>query len=199
MLIPTVIEESPRGERAYDIFSRLLKERIIFLGSAISDDVANSVIAQLLLLEADDPEKPIHLYINTSGGEVTAGLGIYDAMQYVNPDVETICVGQAQSIGSILLAAGAAGKRSALPNARIMIHEFHSGVEGRAIDIHIQAEEILALCRNLNEILARHTGRPMEEIERSTGRDYFMSPEQAKDFGIIDRVMAPRIRVKGTA
>ena len=195
MLIPTVIEESAHGERAYDIYSRLLKERIIFLGSPISDDVANLVIAQLLFLEAEDPEKPIHLYINTSGGEVTAGLGIYDAMQYVHPDLETICVGQAQGMGAILLAAGAAGKRLALPNARIMIHEFHSGAQGQATDIHIQAEEILALCRNLNEILACHTGRPMEEIEKSTERDYFMSPEEAKDFGIIDRVMQQRIRV----
>jgi ATP-dependent Clp protease protease subunit len=189
MLIPMVIEHSHRGERAYDIYSRLLKDRIIFLGSAINDDVANLIIAQLLFLEAEEPEKDIHLYINSPGGEVPAGLGIYDAMQYVHPDVETICMGQAASMGAILLAAGAPGKRSALPHSRIMIHQPHGGVQGQAADIHIYAEEILNNRRKMNEILARHSGRPPEEIEKNTERDRFMSPEEAKDFGLIDRLM----------
>jgi ATP-dependent Clp protease protease subunit len=194
MLIPMVIEHSHRGERAYDIFSRLLKERIIFLGSAITDEVANLVIAQLLFLEAEDPDKDIHLYVNSPGGEVTAGLGIYDAMQYVNSDVETICMGQAASMGAILLTAGAAGKRYALPHARIMIHQPHGGVQGQATDIHIYAEEILKNRKKINEVLSRHTGRTLEEIEKNTERDRFMSPEEAKEFGIIDRVMEKRVR-----
>jgi ATP-dependent Clp protease protease subunit len=194
MLIPMVIEHSHRGERAYDIFSRLLKERIIFLGSVITDDVANLVIAQLLFLEAEDPDKDIHLYVNSPGGEVTAGLGIYDAMQYVHSDVETICMGQAASMGAILLTAGAAGKRYALPHSRIMIHQPHGGVQGQATDIHIYAEEILKNRQKINEILARHTGRSIEEVEQSTERDRFMSPVEAREFGILDRVMEKRIR-----
>ena len=189
MLVPMVIDSSHRGERAYDIYSRLLKERIIFLGSAVNDEVANLVIAQLLYLAADDPDKDIHLYINSPGGEVTAGLGIYDAMQYVHPDVETTCVGQAASLGAVLLAGGASGKRYALPHSRIMIHQPHGGVQGQAIDIHIQAQEFLKLRDKLNEILAHHTGLDVEEVAKNTDRDRFMSAEEAKEFGLIDRVM----------
>ncbi len=189
MLVPMVIDQSHRGERAYDIYSRLLKERIIFLGSAVNDEVANLVIAQLLYLAADDPDKDIHLYINSPGGEVTAGLGIYDAMQYVHPDVETTCVGQAASLGAVLLAGGASGKRYALPHSRIMIHQPHGGVQGQAIDIHIQAQEFLKLRDKLNEILAHHTGLDVEEVAKNTDRDRFMSAEEAKEFGLIDRVM----------
>ena len=189
MLIPMVIEHSHRGERAYDIYSRLLKDRIIFLGNPINDEVANLVIAQMLFLEAEEPEKDVHLYINTPGGDVASGLGIYDAIQYVHPDVETICMGQAASMGAILLAAGAPGKRSALPHARIMIHQPHGGVQGQASDIHIYAEEILKNRQKMNEILARHTGRTPQEIEKNTERDRFMSPEEAKEFGLIDRLM----------
>ena len=196
MLIPMVIEHSHRGERAYDIFSRLLKERIIFLGSVITDEVANLVIAQLLFLEAEDPDKDIHLYVNSPGGEVTAGLGIYDAMQYVHCDVETICMGQAASMAAILLTAGAPGKRHALPHSRIMIHQPHGGVQGQATDIHIYAEEILKNRKKINEILARHTGRSIEEVEESTERDRFMSAEEAREFGILDRVMAKRVRAQ---
>ena len=196
MLIPMVIEHSHRGERAYDIYSRLLKERIIFMGNVITDDVANLVIAQLLFLEAEDPDKDVHLYVNSPGGEVTAGLGIYDAMQYVHCDVETICMGQAASMAAILLTAGAPGKRYALPHSRIMIHQPHGGVQGQATDIHIYAEEILKNRQKINEILSRHTGRSMEEVEQSTERDRFMSPEEAKEFGILDRVMEKRIRSK---
>jgi ATP-dependent Clp protease protease subunit len=196
MLIPMVIEHSHRGERAYDIFSRLLKERIIFLGSPITDEVANLIIAQALFLEADDPDKDIHLYINSPGGEVTAGLGVYDAMQYVHCEIETICMGQAASMGAILLAAGTPGKRYALPHSRIMIHQPHGGVQGQAADIHIYAEEILKNRQKLNEVLSRHTGRSLDEVEKNTERDRFMSPEEAKDFGIIDRVMEKRIRPK---
>ena len=196
MLIPMVIEHSHRGERAYDIFSRLLKERIIFLGSVITDEVANLVIAQLLFLEAEDPDKDIHLYVNSPGGEVTAGLGIYDAMQYVHCDVETICMGQAASMAAILLTAGAPGKRHALPHSRIMIHQPHGGVQGQATDIHIYAEEILKNRKKINEILARHTGRSIEEVEESTERDRFMSAEEAREFGILDRVMAKRVRTQ---
>ncbi len=189
-----VIEHSHRGERAYDIYSRLLKDRIIFLGNVINDDVANLTIAQLIFLEADDPDKDIHLYINTPGGEVSAGLGIYDSIQYVNPDVETICMGQAASMGAILLAAGAPGKRYALPHARIMIHQPHGGVQGQAADIHIYAEEILRNREKLNEVLVRHTGRSMSEIETSTERDRWMSAEEATTFGLVDKVMEKRVR-----
>ncbi len=189
MLIPMVVEQSPRGERAYDIYSRLLKDRIIFLGTPISDDVANVVIAQLLYLEAEDPEKNIHLYINSPGGDVNAGLGIYDAMQYVAPGIETICMGQAASFGAILLAAGAAGQRCALPHSRIMIHQPLAGVQGQATDIQIHAEEILTIRQKMNEILAKHTGRDVAEVERNTERDRFMSAEEALEYGIVDRIM----------
>ena len=189
MLVPMVVEQSHRGERAYDIYSRLLKDRIIFLGSAIDDDVANLIIAQLLYLESEDPEKDIFVYVNSPGGEVNAGLGIYDCIQYVNPDVSTICMGQAASMGSLLLAAGAAKKRFALPNSRIMIHQPHAGVQGQASDIHIHAEEILKIRRRMNEILARHTGRDAGQIEKDSDRDRFMSAEEAVDYGIVDAIM----------
>lgn len=189
MLIPMVIEQSHRGERAFDIYSRLLKERIIFLGTAITDEVANLVVAQLLFLEAEDPEKDIHIYVNSPGGEVTSGLGIYDAMQHVQPDVQTICIGQAASLGAVLLAGGSPGKRFALPHSRVMIHQPHGGVQGQAADIHIYAEEILRNRKKMNEILARHTGQPVEEIAKHTDRDRWMSAEEARDFGLIDRVM----------
>jgi ATP-dependent Clp protease protease subunit len=184
-----VVEQSHRGERAYDIYSRLLKDRIIFLGTAVNDEVANLVIAQLLYLAAEDPEKDIHLYINSPGGEVNAGLGIYDAMQYVTPDVRTICMGQAASLGALLLAAGAPGKRYALPHSRVMIHQPHGGVQGQTTDIQLHAEEFLKLRQKLNEILARHTGRDVHEVEKDTDRDRFMSAEEAKAYGIVDAVM----------
>ncbi len=189
MLIPMVIEQSHRGERAYDIYSRLLKDRIIFLGSPITDDVANVVIAQLLFLEAEDPEKDIHIYLNSPGGEVSSGLGVYDAMQYVSPKVETICMGQAASMAAILLAGGAEGKRYALPHVRVMIHQPLGGVQGQATDIQIHAEEILKIRRKMNEILARHTGREVAQVEKDTERDRFMSAQEALDYGIIDRIM----------
>ncbi len=189
MLVPMVVEHSHRGERAYDIYSRLLKDRIIFLGSAIDDDVANLIIAQLLYLESEDPEKDIFVYVNSPGGEVNAGLGIYDCIQYVNPDVSTICMGQAASMGSLLLAAGAAKKRFALPNSRIMIHQPHAGVQGQASDIHIHAEEILKIRRRMNEILSHHTGRDAGQIEKDSDRDRFMSAEEAVDYGIVDAIM----------
>jgi ATP-dependent Clp protease protease subunit len=189
MLVPMVVEQTHRGERAYDIYSRLLKDRIIFLGSAINDDVANLVIAQLLFLESEEPEKDVFLYVNSPGGEVNAGLGIYDCMQYVNPDVATICMGQAASMASILLAAGAHGKRHMLPNARVMIHQPHAGVQGQASDIHIHAEEILKIRSRMNEILSHHTGRDAGQIEKDSDRDRFMSAEEAVDYGIVDGIM----------
>jgi ATP-dependent Clp protease protease subunit len=189
MLIPMVIEQSHRGERAYDIYSRLLKDRIIFLGSPINDDVANVVIAQLLFLEAEDPEREVHLYLNSPGGEISAGLGIYDAMQYIAPDVETICMGQAASMAAILLAGGAKGKRYALPHARIMIHQPLGGVHGQATDIQIHAEEILKVRAKMNEILSDHTGRDVQEVEKNTERDRFMSAQEALEYGIIDEIM----------
>ncbi|MFQ5514950.1 MAG: ATP-dependent Clp endopeptidase proteolytic subunit ClpP [Myxococcota bacterium] len=189
MLIPMVIEQSHRGERAYDIYSRLLKDRIIFLGSPINDDVGNLVIAQLLYLEAEEPDKDIHIYLNSPGGEVSAGLGIYDAMQYVAPDVETICMGQAASMAALLLAGGARGKRYALPHARVMIHQPLGGVQGQASDIQIHAEEILKIRAKMNEILSLHTGRDVQEIEKNTERDRFMSAQEALDYGIIDKIM----------
>ena len=195
MLVPMVVEQSHRGERAYDIYSRLLKDRIIFLGSAIDDDVANLIIAQLLFLESDDPEKDIFVYVNSPGGEVNAGLGIYDCMQYVNPDVSTICMGQAASMGSLLLAAGAPKKRFALPNSRVMIHQPHAGVQGQASDIHIHAEEILKVRRRMNEILAHHTGGDAGQIEKDSDRDRFMSAQEAVDYGIVDAIME-RHRIK---
>jgi ATP-dependent Clp protease, protease subunit len=192
-LVPIVVEQDHRGERAYDIYSRLLRDRIIFLGSAVDDDVANLVIAQLLFLEAEDPEKDIHLYVNSPGGSLTAGLAIYDTMQYVQPDIATICVGQAASMGAVLLAAGAKGKRLALPNSRIMIHQpWIGGLQGQATEVEIQAREILKLRQRLNEILQHHTGKPLEQIAKDTDRDYYMSGTEAQEYGIIDQVMARR-------
>ena len=188
MLVPMVIESSARGERAFDIYSRLLKDRIIFLGDAIEDHIANLIIAQLLFLESEDQEKDIQLYINSPGGVVTAGLAIYDTMQYLKAPVSTICLGQAASMGAVLLAAGAPGKRYALPNSRIMIHQGSGGFRGNAPDAMIQMKEWEHLVRVNHEILARHTGQPLEKVIRDTDRDYFMSPEQAKDYGIIDAV-----------
>ena len=187
--VPMVVENSSRGERAYDIYSRLLKERIIFLGGPIDDSVANVVVAQLLFLESEDPDKDLHLYINSPGGVVTAGLAIYDTMQYIKPDVSTICIGQAASMGSILLTAGAAGKRYALPHARIMIHQPLGGAQGQSTDIQIQAKEILRLREVGNNILARHTGQDPEKINVDTERDNFMSAEEAKAYGLIDEVV----------
>ncbi|MEE2665897.1 MAG: ATP-dependent Clp endopeptidase proteolytic subunit ClpP [Myxococcota bacterium] len=191
-LIPYVIEQSARGERGFDIFSRLLRDRIIFVGSEISDDVANVIVAQLLFLEAEDPDKDIHLYINSPGGSVTAGLAIYDTMQFVRPNVETLCVGMAASMGAWLLAAGAPGKRTALAHARIMIHQPAGGVRGQATDIDIQAQEILKLRDEMNQILAAHTGQEIESIARDTERDYYMSGAEAVEYGLVDRVMAQR-------
>ncbi|AQS59976.1 ATP-dependent Clp endopeptidase proteolytic subunit ClpP [Desulforamulus ferrireducens] len=191
-LVPMVVEQTNRGERAYDIYSRLLKDRIIFIGGPIDDHVANLVIAQFLFLEAEDPEKDIHLYINSPGGIVTAGLAIYDTMQYIKPNVSTICLGQAASMGSFLLAAGTPGKRFALPMARIMIHQPLGGVQGQATDIDIHAKEILRMKDLLNEKLAHHTRQPLDKITRDTERDFFMSAEEAKKYGIIDEVMPYR-------
>jgi ATP-dependent Clp protease protease subunit len=189
MLVPIVIEQTNRGERAYDIYSRLLKDRIIFLGAPIDDVFANLVIAQLLFLEAEDPEKDINLYINSPGGSVTAGLGIYDTMQYVKPPINTICLGQAASMGALLLAAGTKGKRYALPNARVMIHQPMGGFQGQATEIDIHAREILKIRERLNDILAKHTNQPLDKIAQDTERDYFMSGEEAKRYGIIDEVI----------
>lgn len=191
-LIPMVVEQSGRGERAYDIYSRLLKERIIFLGTAIDDDVANLVIAQLLFLESEDPEKDISLYINSPGGIVSAGLAIYDTMQYIKPQVSTICVGQAASMGALLLSGGASGKRFALPHSRILIHQPLGGAQGQATDIGIQAKEILRLREELNLILAKHTSQPVSKISVDTERDFFMTSQQAKEYGIIDTIIEQR-------
>jgi ATP-dependent Clp protease protease subunit len=189
MLVPIVIETTNRGERAYDIYSRLLKDRIIFLGAPIDDIFANLIIAQLLFLEAEDPEKDINLYVNSPGGSVTAGLGIYDTMQYVKPPINTICLGQAASMGAFLLTAGTKGKRFALPNARVMIHQPMGGFQGQATEIDIHAREILKIRERLNEIMAKHTGQPLERISQDTERDYFMSAEEAKRYGLIDEVI----------
>jgi ATP-dependent Clp protease protease subunit len=197
-----VVEQTPRGERAYDIFSRLLKERIIFLPSYIEDDMANLVIAQMLFLEAEDPEKDVYLYVNSPGGSVTAGMAIYDTMQYVKPAVSTICMGQAASMGALLLCAGAKGKRFALPHSRIMIHQPLAGVQGQATDIDIQAREILRIRDELNRILVHHTGQAVERIARDTDRDFFMTAEQAKEYGIVDQVIvshAPVLRAAAAA
>ena len=191
-LVPMVVEQTPRGERAFDIFSRLLKERIIFLPTYIEDEIANLVIAQMLFLEAEDPDKDISLYINSPGGSVTAGMAIYDTMQYIKPDVSTICMGQAASMGALLLAAGAKGKRFALPHARIMIHQPLGGVQGQATDIDIQAREILRMREELNRILLHHTGQTMEKIQRDTDRDFFMTAEQAKEYKIVDEVISSK-------
>ncbi len=191
-LVPMVVEQTSRGERAYDIYSRLLKERVIFLVGGIDDHMANVVIAQLLFLEADNPEKDINLYINSPGGIVTAGMAVYDTMQFIKPDVSTICVGQAASMGALLLAAGAQGKRYALPNSRVMIHQPSGGSQGQATDIEIQAREILALRQRLNEILSKHTGQSLETIARDTERDNFKSAEVAREYGLIDQVLERR-------
>jgi len=189
MPVPYVVEQTHRGERSYDIYSRLLKDRIVMLGTEIDDDVANVIVAQMLFLESEDPDKDINLYINSPGGSVTAGLAIYDTMQYVKPAVSTICVGQAASMGAVLLLAGAKGKRIALPNARIMIHQPMGGARGQATDIDIQAKEILRMKARLNEIIVKHTGQSIERVEKDTDRDYFMGSPEAKAYGIIDEVM----------
>ncbi len=191
-LVPMVVEQSSRGERAYDIYSRLLKDRIVFLGTAINDDVANLVIAQFLFLEAEDPDKEINFYINSPGGMVTAGMAIYDTMQYIKSPVATLCMGQAASMGALLLTAGAPGKRFALPHARILIHQPLGGFQGQATDVDIQAREILRLREELNEIMALHTGQPIDQIHRDTERDFYMSGEQAKKYGLIDDVIIKR-------
>ncbi len=196
VLVPMVVEQTSRGERAYDIFSRLLKERIVFIGTAISDDVANLIIAQMLFLQGEDSEKDISLYVNSPGGSVTAGLAIYDTMQFLKCDVTTYCVGQAASMGAVLLAAGTKGKRFALPNARIMIHQPWGGVQGQASDISIQAKEILRLRDTLNAILAFHTGKSVDEISRDTERDFFMSAEECKKYGLVDEVVAKAEKVE---
>ncbi len=191
-LVPMVVEQSPRGERAFDIYSRLLKERIIFLGTQVNDSVASVIIAQLLFLEADDPDKDITFYVNSPGGSVTAGLAIYDTMQYIRSDVATLCMGQAASMGALLLAAGTEGKRFALPNSRIMIHQPMGGYQGQATDIDIHAREILRMRKDLNTILAKHTGKTMKKIQTDTDRDNFMSAEEARKYGIIDKVLYKR-------
>lgn len=193
-LVPIVVEQTGRGERAYDIFSRLLKERIVFIGSGIDDNIASIVIAQLLFLEAEDPEKDIFLYLNTPGGYLSSGLAIYDTMQYVKPDVSTICMGQASSMGALLLASGTEGKRSALPHSRIMIHQPLGGAQGQATDIEIQTKEILTLRQNLTEILSKHTGQTLKKIEKDTDRNFFMSAEEARVYGIIDEVMVRKVQ-----
>ena len=191
-LIPMVIEQSSRGERAYDIYSRLLKDRIIFLGTAMNDEVANLIIAQLLFLESEDPDKDINFYVNSPGGLVTAGLAVYDTMQYIKPDITTVCVGQAASMGAVLLTAGTKGKRYSLPNSRILIHQPMGGFQGQASDIAIQAKEILRMKDTLNQILVNHTGKSMEQIQNDTDRDFFMSGEEAKEYGLIDHVIMNR-------
>ena len=191
-LIPMVVEQSNRGERAYDIYSRLLKDRIIFLGSAMDDEVANLIVAQLLFLESEDPDKDINFYINSPGGVVTAGMAVYDTMQYIKPDVATVCIGQAASMGALLLAAGKDGKRYSLPNSRIMIHQPSGGSQGMASDIQIQANEILRMKESLNEIMAHHTGQDLAKISEDTDRDFFMSGAQAMEYGLVDHVVTSR-------
>jgi len=190
--MPFVVEQTHRGERSYDIYSRLLKDRIVFLGTPVDDDVANVIIAQLLFLESEDPDKDINLYINSPGGSVTAGLAIYDTMQYVRPQVSTICMGQAASMGALLLCAGAKGKRYALPHSRIMIHQVSGGVSGQATDVEIHAKEILRLKASLNEIIAKHSGQPIERVEKDAERDFFMGPGEGKDYGLIDEVVTQK-------
>ncbi len=191
-LVPIVVEQTSRGERSYDIYSRLLKDRIVFIGNPIDDDIANLVIAQLLFLEAEDPDKDVNLYINSPGGYVTAGMAIYDTMQFIKPQVATVCIGQASSMAAVLLAGGAAGKRTALPNARILIHQPLGGAKGQATEIEIHAREILRMREEINRILARHTGQPLSRIAADSERDFFMSAEQAKTYGIIDTVVEKR-------
>jgi len=192
MLIPIVVEQTNRGERAYDIYSRLLKDRIIFIGEDVHDGMANTIIAQMIFLESEDPDKDINVYINSPGGVVTAGLAIYDTMQYIKPDVATICMGQASSMGALLLAAGAKNKRMALPHARVMIHQPAGGFQGQATDIDIQAREIMKVKENINNILATHTGQPLDKVRNDTERDFFMSSQDALEYGIIDKVIAKR-------
>jgi ATP-dependent Clp protease, protease subunit len=191
-MVPIVIEQTNRGERSFDIYSRLLKERIVFLGTPIDDQVANLVMAQLLHLESDEPEKDINLYINSPGGDITSLFAVYDTMQYIRPDVSTICMGQAASATAVLLAAGAAGKRYALPHSRVLIHQPHGGAQGQAVDIEIQAKEILRYRKLLDELLSRHTGQPLDKIAKDTDRDFIMTSEQAKEYGIIDEVISTR-------
>jgi ATP-dependent Clp protease, protease subunit len=192
MLIPIVVEQSSRGERAYDIYSRLLKDRIIIMGEEVLDGMANTVIAQMLFLESEDPDKDINMYVNSPGGSVTAGMAIYDTMQYIKPDIATICMGQATSMAALLLAAGAEGKRYALPHSRIMIHQPLGGAQGQATDIDIHAKEILKMRDTLNHILFKHTGQPIEKVRKDTERDYFMTSEEAKEYGIVDKVITTR-------
>jgi len=196
MYVPMVVEQTGRSERAYDIYSRLLKERIIFLGSPINDSVSSVIIAQLIFLEADDPDKDIYMYINSPGGSVTAGMGIYDTMRYIKPDVATTCVGQAASMGAVLLAAGTKGKRSALPNSRVMIHQPWGGVEGQASDIEIHAKEILGMKKKLNGILAELTGQDVEKVAKDTDRNYFMDASEAEDYGLVDNILEQRVANK---
>lgn len=191
-LIPTVIEKSQYGERAYDIYSRLLKDRIIFLAGPVTDQLANSVIAQMLFLASKDPEKDIKLYINTPGGSVTAGMAIYDTMQYVKPDISTVCIGLAASMGATLLASGAKGKRFALPNSQVLLHQVAGGVTGEAVEIEITAKQIIKIKEKLNNILAKHTGQPLSKIEKDTDRDFYLSADEAKDYGLIDKVIKPK-------
>src|SRR6266581_4750861 len=191
-LVPIVVEQTGRGERAYDIYSRLLKDRIIFIGTPIDDMIANLVIAQMIFLEGEDPDRDINLYIHSPGGLVTAGLAIYDTMQFVKPDVATLCMGQAASMGAVLLAAGAKGKRSVLPNSRIMVHQPWGGTQGQTTDIEIYTREVMKMKEQLNQILSKHTGRPMEQIERDTDRNYFLSAQESKDYGLIDEIIDKR-------
>jgi ATP-dependent Clp protease protease subunit len=195
-LVPIVVEQTGRGERAYDIFSRLLKERIVFIGTPIDDSIASLVIAQLLFLESEDPDKDIHLYVNSPGGSVSSGLAIYDTMQYIRPDISTICIGMAASMAAVLLAGGTKGKRTSLPNSRIMIHQPWGGVQGTATDISIQAEEILRMKKRINEILASHCSKPMAQVEKDTDRDYYMSSEEAKTYGLIDNILVKKARTE---
>jgi len=195
-LVPIVVEQTSRGERSYDIYSRLLKDRIIILGNQVNDDLANLIIAQMLFLESDDPDKDIHFYINSPGGVVSAGLAIYDTMQYIKPDVSTLCLGQAASMAALLLCAGAKGKRYSLPHSRILIHQPLGGFQGQATDIDIQAKEILKLKAMLNQIMAHHTKKPLKQIEQDTERDYYLSPEAAKEYGLIDSVLEKRVTNK---
>lgn len=199
-LVPTVLEKSQYGERSFDIYSRLLKERIIFLGGPVEDNIANLIIAQLIFLEHEDPKKDIKLYINSPGGVVTAGMAVYDTMQYIQPDVSTICIGMAASMGAVLLAGGAAGKRMALSNADVMIHQVMGGAEGRASDIEISARHILTIKDRLNHVLAHHTGQPLKKVEKDTDRDYYMSAEEAKEYGVIDQIVTKtQVKAPSTA
>lgn len=195
-LVPIVVESTGRGERAYDIYSRLLKERIVFIGTPIDDMIASLIIAQLLFLESEDPDKDINIYINSPGGSVSAGLAIYDTMQYIRPDISTICIGMAASMAAVLLAGGTKGKRQTLPNSRIMIHQPWGGVQGTATDISIQAEEILRMKKRINEILAHHSGKPIEQVEKDTDRDYYLSSEEAKTYGLVDNMLIKKPKVE---